>query len=95
MASWELLADQVQHAFMGGGIKSAGIDQSKAAGITIGTVGIVAISGHARHIVDDRRARAENPVEQGRFADVGATDDRDNGQASTLKGKQRRDRTVG
>ena len=56
-----LLPDQIQHALVGRGIKSSGIDQAKLP-ITIGAVGIVAISGHARHIVDDRRARAENPL---------------------------------
>lgn len=36
-----------------------------------------AVAGHARNILDDGLAAAEDPVHQGRFADVRAADDRD------------------
>ena len=38
------------------------------------------VAGHARPVVDQRQALADQPVEQGRFADVGPADDGDGGE---------------
>lgn len=35
------------------------------------------VAGYARAVVDERKALADEPVEQGRFADVGPADDGD------------------
>ena len=38
------------------------------------------VAGYARPVVDQRQALADEPVEQGRFADVGPADDGDGGE---------------
>ena len=41
---------------------------------------LAAVAGHAGPVVDQRQPLADQPVEQGRFADVGPADDGDGGE---------------
>ena len=43
------------------------------------------VAGHARPVVDQRQLLADQPVEQGRLADIGPADDRDGGQACAMR----------
>ena len=60
-------------------LPAAGVDEGEA---TAGPLGLVGdpVPSHARHVLDDGLATAEDPVDEGRLADVGAADDGDDGQ---------------
>jgi hypothetical protein len=64
---------------------AGGVDESEAAASPHG-VELDAIAGDARHVVGDRLTVAEQPVDQGRFADILAADDRDAGYPRGLRG---------
>ena len=45
-----------------------------------GRLALAPVAGHAGPVVDQRQLPADQPVEQGRLADIGPADDRDGGQ---------------
>jgi hypothetical protein len=63
-------------AVAGVGLPAAGVDDGEAAAVPLGVVGD-AVAGHAGHVLDDRLAAADDAVDQGGFAYVGAADDGD------------------
>lgn len=62
--------------------------------VAIGGVSIVAISGHAGHIVHNGGSRAENAIEEGRFTHIGTPHEGDNGQATAFQREERCDGTT-
>jgi len=63
------------------GLPAAGVDELEAPAGPVGLVGDP-VPGHARDLLGDGRAAAQDPVDQGRLADVGAPDDGHPGQAN-------------
>ena len=72
----------------GVGVPAAGVDDGERAAVPVGVVGHP-VAGHAGHVLDDRLAAADDPVDQRRLADVGAADD---GQHRDRSGRPRRGR---
>ena len=62
----------------GVGVPAPGVHDGEGAAVPVGVVGHP-VAGHAGHVLDDRLAAAEDPVDQGGLADVGAADDREHG----------------
>ena len=62
----------------GVGVPAAGVDDGERAAVPVGVVGDP-VAGHARHVLDDRLAAADDPVDQRRLADVGPADDGQDG----------------
>ena len=83
-ASWDCCRIKGQHAFVGRRIEAARVDQPEVP-IAVAGIGIVAVARHARHVVHNRGSGAENAVEQRRFADVGPSDQGDNGVVDRLQ----------
>ncbi len=65
--------DALRHA-PGIGVPPAGVDDGEGATVPVRVVGDP-VSGHPRHVLDDGLASADDPVDQGRLAHVGAPDD--------------------
>ena len=65
----------------GVGVPAAGVDDGERAARPVGVVGDP-VAGHAGHVLDDRLAAADDPVDQRRLADVGAADDGQDRQRS-------------
>ena len=61
----------VRHVLVPGGVDQGQVHVADIA------VCIATVTDHARAIVNEREALADKPVEQGRFAHVGAADDGD------------------
>ena len=62
----------------GVGVPAAGVDDGEGAAVPVGVVGHP-VAGHARDVLDDGLAAADDPVDQRRLADVGAADDGEHG----------------
>ena len=56
------------------GVPAAGVDDGEGATVPDRVVGDP-VTRHARHVLDDRLAAPDDPVDQRRLADVGAADD--------------------
>ena len=59
-------------------LEAGGVDDPEFEAEQLG-LALAAVAGHARPVVDQRQPLADEPVEQGRFADVGSADDGDGG----------------
>ena len=71
--------DPFAQGLVGAAEKAARVDEIEAS-VPEDALGGQAVPGHARIGVDEGFALAEDPVEQGRFADVGKADDDDPGE---------------
>ncbi len=71
--------DPVAQGLVGDAEEAARVDEGEAP-VPEDALGGQAVPGHARVGVDEGLALAEDPVEQGRFADVGEADDDDPGE---------------
>ena len=69
----------------GVGVPAAGVDDGEGAAVPVGVVGDP-VAGHARHVLDDRLAAADDPVDQRGLADVGAADDGEDGNRAGVLG---------
>ena len=69
------------------GIPAAGVDDGEGAAVPVGVVGDP-VAGHPRNVLDDGLATAQDAVDQGGLADVGAPDDGQHGDG----GDRRTDR---
>ncbi len=74
-----LVLDGARQRVLGGEVNPAGVDQVEAHAVPL-ALERLAVARHARLLVDDRLAAADEPVDQGRLADVRIADDRDPGQ---------------
>ncbi len=74
-------------------LPAAGVDELEAAAGPVGLVGD-AVAGDARLVLDDGLAAADDPVDQGRLADVRAADDGQHGQRAVARGGERRRRPL-
>ena len=75
-----LRADGCRHP-AGIGVPAAGVDHREGATGPVGVVGHP-VAGHARHVLDDGLAAADDPVHERRLADVGPADHGEHGNRS-------------
>ena len=66
----------------GFGLQSPGIDEDEAAVVPLG-LGHQTVAGGARHLGDYGMTPPQDAVEEGRFTDVGPSDDGDNGKSQS------------
>ena len=70
-----------EDALGGAGLQPAGVDGDERAPARA-ALAVVPVPRHARHVVHDGVAAARQPVKEGRLADIGAADQRDDGPHS-------------
>ena len=68
----------------GVGVPAAGVDDGERAAVPDRVVGDP-VAGHAGHVLDDRLAAADDPVDQGGLADVGPADDGQHRSATPVR----------
>ena len=71
-----LLLDARLDRIVGVELEPAGVDDDEPPAVPLG-VAVQAVAGGPGAVLDDRRALAEEPVEQGALADIRSADDRD------------------
>ena len=71
-----LTAHEFKHAVVGVGLEAARVDNMEDM-VVPGAVAILAVAGHAGHVLNDGEAGAGEPVEEPRLAHVGPADDGD------------------
>ncbi len=74
---------------VGRGIEPAGVDDAEVRTVPV-ALAVATVARHAGHVLDQRRAPADEPVEQRRLADVGAPDQRAQRQPPVVGGDRPR-----
>ena len=78
-----LLGDRARHRRLIRDVDAAGVDQQEALAVPVADE-LLAVARDARRLVHDRAARAGEPVDERRLADVREADDRDGADEAVL-----------